>query len=368
MDADLGLLILRLYLGVNFLAYGLQKVFGAFGGPGLSGYAGYIESMRFRPAKPMGYIGAFNEFICGLLMLLGLFVPLAAAGIIGQMVVAMGAVHLKNGYFNSQGGVTYNLSLIAAALCLAFAGPGALALDPAVGTDLSGTTGGVVALALLSPIHAFGETLFSAHMVQHLLLILVAAPLLALGSPALPLWRALPAGARSASGALRRRSPVNALARVLGAPVFVGALHAVVLWIWHLPRVYDAAVANEALHVVEHMSFTGSAFLLWAVVLRGPTRRAPSRAVALALLFVTALHSSALGALLTFASQPLFAAHRHGAIAWGLGPLTDQQLAGLIMWVPAGAFYVVAMSAVFLSWLKEDHERPARSVAAEASE
>jgi putative membrane protein len=225
-----------------------------------------------------------------------------------------------------------------------------------------------LAAALLSPLHALGETLFSAHMVQHLVLVLVAAPLLAYGSPALPLWLALPARARAASGSLRRTRPVTAARALLGGVVFVAVFHAVALWAWHLPRLYEAGLDGTALHALEHASFLVSAFLLWALVLGARPRHAPSRGPALAALFVTALHSSALGALLTFAAWPLYDVHRPGALAWGLRPLADQQLAGLIMWIPAGAFYVVAMGAVFLAWLREDRERSTAPTALEATE
>lgn len=145
---DIGLLIIHLYLGVNFLAYGGQKVFGMFDGPGLQGYSKWVGSLGFRPAKAMGYLGAFTELFAGLFMLLGFLTPLASAAIVGQMIVAGTAVHLKNGYFNSQGGVTYNLSLIAAALGLAFTGPGEYSLDAALGWELHGVTWGLIALGL----------------------------------------------------------------------------------------------------------------------------------------------------------------------------------------------------------------------------
>lgn len=146
MDAELGLLILRIYLGLNFVAYGMQKVFGAFDGPGLSAYSAYVASLRLRPAKPLAAFGAVTELVAGLLLLSGLFIPVAAAAIIADMVVAIGTVHIQNGWFNAKGGMTYNVSLIASALCLAFAGGGALSLDKAFGTAISGVAPGLGAL------------------------------------------------------------------------------------------------------------------------------------------------------------------------------------------------------------------------------
>ena len=127
-SADLGLLILRVYLGINFLAYGAQKLFGLFGGPGLKGWTGYVASLRMRPARWVALFGAVSETGAAILLLLGLLVPLASAAIIASMVVATFTVHIKNGYFNSKGGFTYPLSIIAIAAALAFTGPGSTAI------------------------------------------------------------------------------------------------------------------------------------------------------------------------------------------------------------------------------------------------
>lgn len=132
MDAatstDIGLLILRLYIGVNFLAYGGQKLLGLFGGPGLTGWTGYVRSLRIRPAQLVAPAGAVIEAGAAILLLLGLFVPVAAAGIIATMLIATVTVHLKNGYFNAKGGFTYPLSLIVIVTALSFVGAGSYAV------------------------------------------------------------------------------------------------------------------------------------------------------------------------------------------------------------------------------------------------
>lgn len=226
----------------------------------------------------------------------------------------------------------------------------------------------VIALALSSPGHALAETLLSAHMVQHVVLIVVAAPLLACGRPGLPIMLALPSS-------LQRRlraAPVLRLSRIVrrvvaNAPM-VGVLGAAALWAWHLPEPYDWALRSEVGHRLEHLSFLATALLFWAVVV--PRRsRYRNQAAAIALTFATGLQSAALGAILVFATQPLYPAHERRAVAWGMNPLADQQLAGVIMWVPMGGLYIAIIATLFLGWMKEmDRRLPPREVAAEARE
>lgn len=221
----------------------------------------------------------------------------------------------------------------------------------------------VVALAIMSPLHGLAETLLWAHMVQHVVLIVVAAPLLAYARPGLPIMLGLPAPLQ---GPLRA-DPVLRVSRMIrravaNAPV-VWVLGAAALWVWHLPGPYDWALRNDVGHRLEHFSFVATALLYWAVVV--PRRaRLTRHASAIALTFATGLQSAALGAILTFATQPLYLTHADRAVAWGLSPLTDQQLAGVIMWVPMGGLYVAIIAALFLGWMREmDRRLPPREVA-----
>jgi putative membrane protein len=116
----------------------------------------------------------------------------------------------------------------------------------------------------------------------------------------------------------------------------------VVLWGWHVPRFYDAAARADALHALQHALFWFAGLGLWRAVL-APGRR---RGLAIVVLFATSLHSTALGALLTFGSTPWYTTHLHTAAMWGLTPLEDQQLGGLLMWVPGGA--VLTLAGLFL--------------------
>jgi len=217
--------------------------------------------------------------------------------------------------------------------------------------------GGIVtlAVALLSPIDALSETLFSVHMVQHLLLILAAAPLLALGEPLLPMIWALPQRRRLAAGRWWLASP-----RVRGAawaaldPLGVWLSNLAVLWFWHLPGPYLAALGDERIHALEHLSFLGTAFLFWWVVFQPLGRRRLARAGAVVYLGLTLMQSGALGAILAFARTPWYPAHAAGAAAWHLTLLQDQQLAGLIMSVPASLVYIGIALALAARWFVFD--------------
>ena len=133
MVADLGLLALRLALGLVFLGHGTQKAFGAFGGPGFAGATGFIGSLGFRPARFWAALAVGGELAAGLLYLLGLLTPLASLLVLGTMAVAIAKVHGPKGFFIQNGGFEYNLVLIIAALAVAALGPGAFSLDHVLG-------------------------------------------------------------------------------------------------------------------------------------------------------------------------------------------------------------------------------------------
>jgi putative membrane protein len=208
--------------------------------------------------------------------------------------------------------------------------------------------------ALVSPLDRLGGTAFSMHMLQHELLMVVAAPLLVAGRPLEAWsWGLAPAWRRFFAQATRAR----ALRRAWGAltdPIGAWAVHALALWAWHIPPLFQWALANEGAHILQHTSFLGSALLFWWAVLGGASRRAGG--ASLLALFTTMLHTSALGALLTFSPSVWYAHPAGGPETLGLDPLADQQLGGLIMWVPGGLAYIVTALAIVARWLAE---RPA---------
>jgi putative membrane protein len=208
----------------------------------------------------------------------------------------------------------------------------------------------VLALALLSPLHELGEALFSAHMLQHELLMVVAAPLLVLGRPLVPVIWALPHSWRRTVGALVHRPAIRMTWHALTIPLVACGVQGVVMLGWHLPLLYDAAVVHSWIHATEHATFLASAMLFWWVVVERRSQAARGRL--LLYVIATAGYSGALGALLTFAQAPLYPVYQ-STVAWGLTPLADQQLAGLIMWIPAGMIYLVAALLLARSWISQ---------------
>lgn len=132
MMTALGLLILRLGIGLIIAAHGAQKLFGVWGGPGMTKWAQSVQRLRIRPAQPWAWVAALSEFGGGLLLALGLLSPLGSLAITGAMLVAIATVHLAKGFWASKGGFEFNLSLMVGAAALAFTGPGPYSLDGAL--------------------------------------------------------------------------------------------------------------------------------------------------------------------------------------------------------------------------------------------
>ncbi len=223
----------------------------------------------------------------------------------------------------------------------------------------------VLLVALASPLDAVADALFSAHMVQHLLLILAAAPLLALANVPLALAWALPLGARRALAAWWNAPRPAARARrgaahVLAAPAAAWLLHAVALVAWHVPVLYQAALERPAVHALEHLSFLGTGWLFWWRVAQPLGRRALGVPAAIPYVMSMGVLGSAMGALLAFSGTPWYPGHGAGARLWHTTLLADQQLAGLIMWVPAGVVYLGASLAVAARWMLADARRAGR--------
>jgi cytochrome c oxidase assembly factor CtaG/cytochrome c2 len=212
-------------------------------------------------------------------------------------------------------------------------------------------------LALESPLDALSDQLFSAHMTQHLVLILVAPPLF-IFSRSIPvlLW-AMPGGWRRATLSSWRQGWLGAAGRVLLIPLLVWIAFCGGFIFWHIPGPYRWAVEDRWVHAFEHLWFFLSSLAFWTIVLERGVRRL-DYASTLVFLVGTAILSGLPGALLLFAARPFYGA---GAAAthWGLTPLEDQQLAGVIMWVPMGFAYVAAGVWVFVRWMEAmDRKRP----------
>jgi putative membrane protein len=204
-------------------------------------------------------------------------------------------------------------------------------------------------LALISPLDALSTALFSAHMLQHILLIVIASPLLALSvgvSPGSFLF-VLPSPVTRKLGQWWQRSRwLKPAWRALTQPMVTWGLNVLVLWAWHVPRLYQAALQNETLHMLEHLSFVGVSLLFWWRILRSGEHLRRGDLGILAL-FTMALQGGLLGALITFAPTPWYEVYASTTQPWGLSPLADQQLAGGIMWIPAGTMYTLAALILF---------------------
>jgi putative membrane protein len=214
-----------------------------------------------------------------------------------------------------------------------------------------------LAVALVSPLHRLGSALLSAHMIQHELLMVVAAPLLVLGRPLVAFLWAIPLSWRRRAGAVVAARPIPALWGWLTLPAVAWSLHAIAVWLWHAPAPYQATLASEVMHTAQHLSFLITALLFWWSLLQIREGRL-GRPAAVVYLFTTAVHTTLLGALLTFSDRLWYPRYGSSAVGWGLSAIEDQQLAGLIMWIPGGLAYLFAALAIMASWLRH----PARAV------
>lgn len=208
-----------------------------------------------------------------------------------------------------------------------------------------------LALALVSPLHPLGEVLFSAHMVQHEVLMLVAAPLLVLSRPLVTFLWGLPFEWRRTVGRWAKTDYVQRPWMFLTDPLTAWSLHAAAIWIWHAPFMFELTLKSELAHTAQHLSFFLSALLFWWALFYARGRKAYGAGVFY--IFTTAVHTSILGALLTFAPHIWYPSYSTTTQAWGLTPLEDQQIGGLIMWVPAALVYLAAGLWLFAAWLKE---------------
>ena len=145
---DLGLLIVRFVVGLTLAAHGAQKLFGWFGGYGLDGTGQFMEQLGFHPGRRHAALAGLTETGGGVLLALGLLTPLGAALVGSVMLVATATVHFKNGFFAAGGGYEYNLVLAAAAVSIAFTGPGAFSLDALLGDSFAGTLWGLGAIVV----------------------------------------------------------------------------------------------------------------------------------------------------------------------------------------------------------------------------
>lgn len=216
---------------------------------------------------------------------------------------------------------------------------------------------GVIFISLASPLDTWSDIWFSAHMTQHELLILIAAPLMVIGRPVVAGMWAFGDGGRQR---LQRATAAASGTKLLMNPVAVVILHGATLWIWHIPALYERALQHEGIHAFQHLTFFGTAAMFWWTLVHGRFGKLGYGA-AVFFVFVTMLHSGVLGALFTFSRQQIYPTHAARTIAAGGSALDDQQLAGLLMWIPAGILMMILGLALFAAWLGALERRSAIS-------
>ncbi len=215
-----------------------------------------------------------------------------------------------------------------------------------------------IALALLSPIGSYGHLFFFLHMTQHMLLIIFGAPFVLLGAPLVPIMLGLPRSVRGAVGyVFSAKLPFRMLLHMITTPLIAMVIFLLIIGIWHVPRYYDAAQGNSIVHYLEHIMFLGGALLYWWPVIHpsGGKRRL-GYGPALGYLLPSLVQGMIIGAILTFAKEPLYETYRIVPRVWSLSALADQQLAGIIMWLVGGFLYLIPVFVLLSQFMKDEED------------
>ena len=224
-------------------------------------------------------------------------------------------------------------------------------------------------VALVSPLDALSGELFLAHMGQHMLLMFVAVPAIQIGAPVIPITRGIPRPLRKRiviplfKSAFVRRALRNLFRPLVAWPLFIAIIIG-----WHFPVAYEAALRNETVHLIEHLTFALGAYLWWwNVIDPAPLRASLSYLARVPFVFITIVPNFALGAFLTFSPNPWYPHYEITAPAYGITALEDQEIGGVIMWVP-GSFIIAAalLLALFYAVRHEQQMQLARERAEDA--
>ncbi|MCA9868230.1 MAG: cytochrome c oxidase assembly protein [Anaerolineales bacterium] len=226
----------------------------------------------------------------------------------------------------------------------------------------------VIGLALMSPIDVLGQQLFFMHMIQHLLLIMVAPVLLLLPNPMPFLLWGLPARARLAAGSalnlvLHKQSTIGRLLRRATSPAIVWFSMIVFIIGWHDPNTYDAALQNELVHDLEHVTMFVAGMLFWWTVIGAGPRLNKNMSLPAKIAFVIAAvpPNMALGAALAFSQEPIYSFYVDMPRLWGMSVLDDQRLSGIIMWIPGSMMYLIAALVLLFRLLSGEGTKTPRN-------
>jgi putative membrane protein len=213
-------------------------------------------------------------------------------------------------------------------------------------------------IALISPIDSIGEELFSVHMVQHEMLMMIAAPLLVLSRPEQTILLGGRGFLTPIVHSFTGRSPrMLRFYRQLATPLWGWLIHFFGLWLWHLPFLLNASLTSSWVHSLQHATFLLIAWLFWYSIFRLDKSNSMSAVISL---FTTGIHASLLGALLTFSPSIWYSPYAHTTQQWGLSPIEDQQLGGLIMWMPAGIVFILAALVTLARLLRSTNDSDGR--------
>jgi cytochrome c oxidase assembly factor CtaG len=218
----------------------------------------------------------------------------------------------------------------------------------------------VLTIALLPPIDPLSDQLFFVHMIQHIMITSIGVPLMILGVPFYVSVRGIsPALRRHVYFPLVRSRWLRAVLRGWRSPVAALVVYQCVYWFWHIPRFYNMALLNDAIHLVEHGTMAAAAIFMWRVVIDPHPLKSPL-ALPWRLLFLATVEASniALSAYLTFTETVVYAYEGLPAPGWwAYDRVQDQRLGGLIMWVPGGFLTFITMTIVFFVWVRREEQK-----------
>ena len=217
-------------------------------------------------------------------------------------------------------------------------------------------------LALVSPIAAYSQDLFYMHMIQHLLLLMAAAPLLLLANSMPVFMWSLPKEARHKVGTLMTRDGfLRQILVPVANPKIALPLYFVTIWAWHVPLAYDAALNNGVVHYLEHLTMFGAATIFWWVIIgAAPLRSRIGYPVRTLYVLLATIINTPLGIFITFSDGALYSFYRNAPGHWGISLVQDQQLGGLLMWIPGNMMFLVALTVLFFVWAERDERSTAQ--------